>query len=230
MDYAIEPLRDLGGLRAGGLNKHWPYDSSRLYALNQDYLEKINYSVGDFNSIIKGWTAIELDSLVLRKDVVFMVVTVDWILEAAEKIWRECCRKDVTANFQFEDEERLQRYKEYFRAVRSFVVAHPVNTNRHSKQGLDGDLICADITSRNNYLKFLDPIFQRLSPSSQENSRGAKDTEIVLKTYSIGSDPRFSHFTTFDMRDVRNTAELYIDKVYALDRYLSGLKRRDYPQ
>ena len=34
---------------------------------------------------------------------------------------------------------------DYIKALRSFVVAHPLSTSRHSKYGLDGNYICVDI-------------------------------------------------------------------------------------
>lgn len=50
--FRMDPLRDLNDLK--GFDKRWPAKSELEFALAQDYLLKVNYSIQDFNELLKG--------------------------------------------------------------------------------------------------------------------------------------------------------------------------------
>lgn len=54
--------------------------------------------------------------------------------------------------------------KDFFRAMRSFVSAHPLGTDRHPDYGLDGSLICIDIRGKSNILHFINSNMYKLIP------------------------------------------------------------------
>ena len=62
-------------------------------------------------------------------------------------------------------------------------------------------------------------------------AESVRDDDVVLVTYS--EDPNGGgglHFqrVCFDMGDVRDVAQLYIDALYELDRYVSRLRKKDF--
>ena len=58
-----------------------------------------------------------------------------------------------------------------------------------------------------------------------------RDDDVVLVTYSEDSNedggPHFQRFC-FDIGGVRDVAQLYIDALYELDRYVSRLRKKDF--
>ena len=54
----------------------------------------------------------------------------------------------INKKIAIEDDADTVKSGKYFDAVRSFIVAHPLNTDRHEAYGLVGDLICADVRSQ----------------------------------------------------------------------------------
>lgn len=86
-------------------------------------------AVQDFNASIA-----EKESLT-REDVVFAITLVDWINDAVERIL-SCYRDNTVDSFFFSRQSELDRARKYFKAVRSFVNAHPLGTDRHRTFGL----------------------------------------------------------------------------------------------
>lgn len=103
----IEPLRDLNDLSpkyCPGFNKKWPLKTPTDYELLHDYLQKVNYSIQDFNATIEnGFTQ-------NRKDIIFLVALTDWIIEATEKI-PECYRDEIVSAFAYSREFELARIR-----------------------------------------------------------------------------------------------------------------------
>src|SRR5699024_12809318 len=130
----MEPLKNLNDLR-NGLYKRWIWRDMESYWRGMDCLQKINYSIQDLNH--------ELDSLSDRpmKEVVFVISLVDWIRDAYNSDYK-LLKPDIVASFTYQKEEYFQKAKNYLSAIRSFVVAHPLSTNRHAEYGFDADMIC----------------------------------------------------------------------------------------
>ena len=141
---SVSELRNLNELNRG-IHKHWIWGSEDKFSLSCDYLQKINFSIQDLNS--------EICNLYkpTMKEVVYVIVLVDWICEAVDSIHR-ILRKEVSCFLNISKEEDIQKAEKYFKAIRSFVVAHPLNTDRHKTFGMDGDLICVDVRNRTSKL------------------------------------------------------------------------------
>ena len=62
-------------------------------------------------------------------------------------------------------------------------------------------------------------------------AESVRDDDVVLVTYSEDSNEDGGlHFqrVCFDMGDVRDVAQLYIDALYELDYYVSRLRKKDF--
>lgn len=220
----IELLRDLNDLSSGsraGLHKRWPLKDEAEFDLLCDYLQKVNYCIQDFNSTIsEGFDQ-------NRKDTVFLIALTDWIIKAVEQV-SSCYSDEVLNSFSYSRQAALDSSRNYFKALRSFVLAHPLGTNRHKEYGLDGDLICIDIGSAGTATKMLKDGHYRLTYSGIVPISGQAPTDVILSVYRKTDGAAYFQHIGFDMRDVRDIAEVQIDYLYALDRYLAKQKQRDY--
>lgn len=220
----MDPIRDLNDLR-NGLYKRWVWRDMESYWRGMDCVQKINYSIQDLNH--------ELDSLSDRpmKEVVFVISLVDWIREAYNSICK-LLRPDVLTSFKYQNEAYAKKAKEYLKAIRSFVVAHPLNTNHHAEYGFDGDMICVDIKSQKNRLALMLPnTDQWLYIGIEGVQEYGKDIphDFLLMFYSKKMDKmRFFKYMGASYSDLYEVARVYIDKLYALDKYLAKKKRADY--
>ena len=125
-----------------GVYKKWIWGDTYNYSRICDYIQKINYCIQDLNN--------EIEALAepTMKEVVYVIVLVDWICEAIEAI-QKTLLCEVANNYTYKEEESIQEALRFFKAIRSFVVAHPLSTNRHKDYGFDGDMICVDVRREN---------------------------------------------------------------------------------
>ena len=220
----MEPLKNLNDLR-NGLYKRWIWRDMESYWRGMDCLQKINYSIQDLNH--------ELDSLSDRpmKEVVFVISLVDWIRDAYNSICN-LLRPDVLTSFRYQNEAYAKKTKAYLTAIRSFVVAYPLSTNRHEEYGFDGDMICVDIKSQTDRLALtLSNTDQWLYIGIEGIQEYGKDIphDFLLMFYSKKMDKmRFFKYMGASYSDLYEVARVYIDKLYALDKYLAKKKRADY--
>lgn len=219
----MEPIRDLNDLR-NGLYKRWVWRDMESYWRGMDCVQKINYCIQDLNH--------ELDSLSDRpmKEVVFIISLVDWIRDAYIAICKHLLRPDVLTSFKYQNEAYAQKTKAYLTAIRSFVVAHPLSTNRHEEYGFDGDMICVDIKSKKDTLALALPN-TKLYIGIEGVQEYSKDIphDFLLMFYSKKMDKmRFFKYMGASYSDLYEVARVYIDKLYALDKYLAKQKRADH--
>lgn len=218
----ILELQNLNELNRG-IHKHWIWGSNDKFFLSCDYLQKINYSIQDLNREI-----VNLSNPTM-KEVIYIIVLVDWICEAVDSI-HKILRKEVSDFLGISNSEEIERANRYFKAIRSFVVAHPLNTNRHKDFGLDGDLICVDVrnkasilvetcaASRDWFLLNFDGL--------QENAQGVS-SDFVLYVYSQKMDEmKYFKFVRANFSDLYYVAKLQIDRLYALDLKLEELTKK----
>lgn len=219
----MEELRNLNDLDRG-IHKQWIWGTKDNYFRSCDYLQKINYSIQDLNAEIKNLSTPSM------KDVIFVIALIDWICEAVKSI-QEILRQDVLSGFIHKDDEEVKKAEKYFKAIRSFVVAHPLNTSRHKDYGLDGDLICVDVSSK------ISPIISTYSSNAdwfflgingfQENAKNVS-ADFVLCGYSQKTDKmQYSKFIGANFSDLYYVANLQVEKLYALDKYLGKLRKKD---
>lgn len=218
----LAKLDDLNELNKG-VHKIWVYKDSDTFHLAHDYLQKINYSIQDINSISSD---IKADN----ESITFIVCCVAWIEEACA-FFNSSFRKDVIQDFKFSNEEGLARAKKYFKAVRSFILAHPLGTDRHEKFEFDGKYICIDVmpTDCPTILLLSDHqgFFKSLGYEGMKN--GCKECDFFLKTYSREfHNSKYSVYIGIHLEDILRYARLCLAKLHELDKYLSKLKKKDF--
>ena len=213
-------LKTLSEINHSAIQKRWILKDKADFPKICDYLQKID----DLNDEIPCFSNAK------RKDIVYIISLIDWIIEAFAAC-RKAIREVVIENFNFSKQEELNKACEYFKALRSFVVAHPLSTNRHKNYGFDGDFICIDIARWNPILDTFYPEKYYYHLDYDGIYAGGKDTtdDIILRSYSSKEDNwQFSRSITCKMKDVYHVAELYIDEIQELNKYLSNQKKAMY--
>ena len=222
----IEPLRTTDGLSDDGIFKKWPWRDDDHYELMTDLILKLNYSIQDFNSTIEGGFS------GTPKDVVYLIVLATWIKDSYWRIKSKCLRKDVASGFEFSRCQDLILRREYLKAVRSAVVAHPVDTSQHEDYGFGPEgRICGDIRGQAVLDGFPGAVIRRVTFDGVVDSDGVGNEDIVLMTcLESPSENGGLHFERhcLNMVDVRDAAAMYIDALYELDRYLARARIKDF--
>lgn len=220
----VTPLKNLNDLNAG-TQKQWIWQRRANYSKSCDYLQKIDYCIQDLNH--------EIDALKepSMKEVVYVIVLIDWIREAVKAL-PELLIDGLISKFVYPKQSEIEMANNYFMAIRSFAVAHPLSTNRHKAYGFDGDKICVDIRGKTSIIT---QAFTRNEEWFHLDITGlvsnAKDipSDFVLYIYSKQSNNmQFFEYIGADFCDLYHVAELQIDNLYALDRYLGKLRRKDW--
>lgn len=216
----LNNLNEIRRLEKRGIYKRCLLKSKEDYSKMCDYMQKINYCIQDLNSELPDMAELS------NKSIVYIITLVTWISEAMYGM-RQLYRKDIIKGFSYEKEEELKKGYEYIRALRSFVVAHPLTTTDHSNYGMDGSLICVDIrTSIPTVLFWDDKYFSYLDHDGYHKGKKI-DSDFYLYGYSKEiENMEFAVYIGCSMSDIYHVAELYIDKLYALDKYLSKQKGR----
>lgn len=218
----MEELRNLNDLNRG-IYKQWIWGNMDNFYKSGDYLQKISYSIQDLNAEIKNLSETTM------KEVIFVIVLVDWICEAVDSI-HKILRKEVIDFLRINENSELAQVERYFKAIRSFVVAHPLNTSRHKKYGMDGDLICVDVRNRTSklvetYSDSSNWLFLTLD-GLQENAQNIP-SDFVLYVYSKKLDQmKFFKYIRANFSDLYYVAKLQIERLYALDFKLSKLTKK----
>lgn len=212
---------DFGSTCNEGLSKRWPLADDLRFELLHDYFQKINYSVQDFNDTIKDGFDFN------RKDTVFLIALAGWISDAVPRAIG-CFVPDVLRGFNHSAEDALKKHYELFRAIRSFVLAHPSSTSKHALFGLDGNLICTDVGRNSAAIQMYNSGFSRLTIDGLCGVDKLAESDVVLSVYSKCEGARFFEYIGFDMVDVRNMAALYMNKLRELGIYLYRMRRVDF--
>ena len=150
------------------------------------------------------------------------------MINEATKLIPSCYSDCILKDFIFSKHDELTLHREYFSALRSFVLAHPLGTNRHERYGLDGNYICVDIRPKQRIIDICNEGFHHLAIDRLKDVDRIQEYDVVLLVYSKKDGAEYFQHIGFDMTDVRNTAALCIDYLYELDRHISKLKRKDF--
>ena len=215
-------LDDLSELKKG-VHKEWVYKDSNAFHLAHDYLQKINFSIQDINGKSTGLKAD-------NESITFIVCCVAWIEEACT-FFNDSFKNNVVSGFKFSNEKKLIQAKKYFKAVRSFILAHPLGTNKHEDFDLDGKYICIDVMPIDCpsivLLSSREECFMSLGYEGMKE--GKTKCDFFLKTYSEEfHDSKYSVYIGIHLEDILGYARLCIEKLYELDKYLGGLKKKDF--
>lgn len=225
---SIEPLKTTDGLGEGkgGIWKKWPWKDPDHYELMSDLILKANYSIQDFNSTIKDGFSPNI------KDTVFLVALATWIKDAYWQINYACLKEVIRAKFEFSRQNELTEARNYLEAVRSIVIAHPLNSTRHEEYGFGPEgRICIDVRRKSLLDSYPGRVIYRITPKGSEETDSVEDNEIALMTCrSTQAEIGKLHFEKccLDMCDIRNSAQVYIDALYELDRHLGRLRKKDF--
>lgn len=220
----VIPLKNLNNLN-GGTKKRWIWQKGEAFYKSCDYLQKINYCIQDLNNGID-----DLKNPTM-KEIVYTIVLIDWICEAVDAL-PNLLIDGLISNFIFKKQVEIDRANKYFKAIRSFAVAHPLSTDRHQDYGFDGNRICVDIKSKTPTLTQLFTHsedwyhlgFNGLVPNAIDIP-----ADYVLFIYSKRKDNMQSfEFVGADYSDLYHVAELQIDMLYSLDNYLGKLRKKDW--
>ena len=216
----LRNLNDIQRVTKRGIYKIRLARNTTDYLKVCDYMQKISYCIHDLNS--------ERDNLQnpTMKTIVYVTVLTDWIHEAVEAI-ETMYRDGILDGFSYEKADELKNAKKYLLAIRSFMVAHPLSTNRHQNYGFDGNLICIDIHMPDKAMElFPQDCFFLLDHSGQVAGK-SDTTDFYLYAYSRKVARKVSSvYIGCSLSDIYRVAELYIDKLYALDKYLIAQKSR----
>lgn len=216
----LNNLNHIRRLERRGIYKRCLLNSKDDYSKMCDYMQKINYCIQDLNSELPNMAKLN------NKSIVYIITLVTWISEAMYGM-RQLYRKDIVKGFSYEKEEELKKGYEYIRALRSFAVAHPLTTTDHPAFSMDGSLICVDIRFLIPTASFLDEKYFSYLDYNGYHKGKKLDSDFYLYGYSKEiANMEFSVFIGCSMSDIYHVAELYIDKLYALDKYLSKQKGR----
>ena len=222
----IEPLTTTASLSdEGGIWKKWPWKDDDHYGLMCDLVLKANYSIQDFNATIEDGFSDD------PKDVVYLIVLATWIKDAYWQIKSRCLREDVASSYVFSKEEALEKSRAYIDAVRSAVVAHPLDTSRHGEYGFgDNGRICVDIRVKSIMDSFPGAVIRRITLDGEVEAERVEDDDIALMTCLSSPTKGKLHFERYclDMTDVRDAAEMYVGALIELDRHLSRLRMKDF--
>lgn len=219
----VKPLINLDGLNSG-TQKQWIWQRRESYLKSCDFFQKINFCIQDLNHEI---VALNNPSM---KEIVYTIVLVDWIREAVNAL-PNLLIDGLINDFVYTKQPEIDRANKYFVALRSFAVAHPLSTDRHKAFGFDGDKICVDIRSKASTVQ----LFSRNESWYHLNFEGLVanaqkiPADYVLFIYSKKKDNmQFFEYISANCSDLYHVAELQIDKLYALDRYLGKLRKKDW--
>lgn len=184
-----------------------------------DVVQKIVYCVRDINN---EYSCTDEPTV---KDIIYKISLVRWISRSMYLLRTSIKEKEIK-EFHFPDEKELEKAKEYLDALRSFAVAHPLDTSNHAKFSLDGSKICVDIRTR----KMVEAIFgegrikaKRFSFDGIIESNDVQTADYYLYIYSKEDNYSTGEFIACYFEDLYKTAQLYINKLCALEQFLIGL-------
>ena len=218
-----ENIKNLNYLKRNGkcgIYKRWLYKDNAGYQLICDYLQKVNFSVQDINNELK-------HKNFKMKEIVYIISLIDWIKESY-RFSLEKLDSKIRTQFKYSKIDELKSKGDYLLAMRSFIVAHPLNTSRH-KKFIDGDFICIDLRRSNNIFFCQKNKKQFFYIDFSGFHEGINDKhQYFLISYSNKIDENmFVKFISFDIKDLLDVARIYIDAFYELDKFLSKTKRKE---
>ena len=213
----LKQLDNLNNTNKYGISKKRIYKDSYSFEMYGNYIQKIIFSIEDLNKELK----LEKKE---PKDILYMIMLANRIKDTFNLLL-DLFKSPLIIQFK---KSNLNVEKDYLEAIRSFVVAHPMNTTRHKKFDFDGSFICSDILIDDKYLFYLmndKNIFNiDLNGLNEEKSK----FDYLLKVYSKENNMRFFKYICCSLDDLTYCVSKYINELYSLARYLKTLKRKEF--
>jgi hypothetical protein len=218
---SLEHLKGFGKI-GRGVNKLWIYKDLLHRELAHDYLQKISFSLQDINDLLGDSGQIEK-----RTDIISLIVMVDWI---ADSVWqyKSCLSEGLMDDFRFSHQSDLENCHAFLKALRSIVVAHPLNTYKHDGLGLDGDIICVDLRINQPILFVSRDSVRRFGINGIEPYITEHSNDVYLYVYSKNANARYFEFLIVDLADLVRVVRVYIDQLCEIDNHLGKLRKKDY--
>lgn len=211
------------------LNKIYPTNSG-IYKLEllknkknefklEAFVRKIGFSIDDLNHMISKLNQPE------KQDIVYVISLVDWITDGYDKVLK-CYFKDIIDSYTYDKQKELDKCESYFKAVRSFITAHPLGTHRHKNYGLKGEFIGVDIKLKTDNLVRLFPEnhFYYIDLNKMHDGKHEND-DFYMRSYCTKQGSEAFVFIGCSFKDLYHVAEVYIDAFNDLDMYLTGIYR-----
>lgn len=208
-----------------GVDKIWVYNSKTEYELSNDYIQKLNYNLKDFYDLKDNHNG--------RKDIYYLVQLTQWIIEIPHA-YISLLRPELLEEFKFSKVDLLGQAVKYMQALRSILLAHPLETDRHPKYGFDGDFISVDMGFPKSSLfmiaaeNFLRPKCSKLSLDGMQRNEMIDDCDYSIVGYRKSEGARFYQYIGCNISDLVVVVDLVKDYMNELDVYLSKQKKRHY--
>lgn len=167
-------------------------------------IQKLNWNIGDFNALF--------GNIESRKDIVYIIALGDWIVESCNCIYKSY--KKYTNGFVYSRKEEFDESNRQFKAIRSFVVAHPLNTDRHSKYGYDGEKKCIDI------------ILELSSFNKAFSNYDRPDADFYLSYYADDAKSAYKN-EGHDYSEIYRVVYYNVERMLEFEKYLSRIRKKD---
>ena len=178
-----------------------------------DLVQKINYTVQDLNNEIQ-----YLDNPTM-KEIIYVITLVCWLDEALNKLINYGCSeytKDINKG-------NTKKEHDFLWALRSFVLAHPTDTFKHSKYGLDGSKICVDV--REASVAELSIDYDRsytLGIEGLVKNPNKIKGDYYLSIYSSEDNYESMFYVVCSINELYDIAQLYIDIFCLIETHISS--------
>lgn len=208
-----------------GLLKEWIWQSKSSHNLSCNVMEKMRFSIEDLNKMTKDLTPITMEKLI------YCIALVDWLtsgLYLLEQTMYPAILKDF--NYKFEDEYNTAIA--FFRAIRSFVLAHPLETNRHPNYEFDGKIVCSDFRSPDAPLIKASPKkaprFYYLDTTKQREFTDSDNPDFYLLVHRKEAGDYTLRYIGCNLSLIFNVAHITVHRIYALDEFLKTVTQKKY--
>ena len=225
MGQAVMTVMNLDNLNGigKGVDKCWIYKNPLSVDLAHDYLQKINFSIQDINYLLS-----VCEQSKRRTDIISMIVMVDWVVDSVWQ-YKSCLLPNLLDDFLFSEQETLCKSYSFIKGIRSFIIAHPLATERHHQFGFDGDLICIDLRSSKPILfDYGNNEVKRLGFDGIEEWDEEQDDDFYLFVYSKRAKAKYFKYLVIDLAEIIKVARIDIMYLYEMDSYLGKLRKKDY--
>lgn len=183
---------------------------------SQNYLEQLCHVCEDIDNILK-------KNLLTKEDIIALITYTSWSFEAVDNIKHEL---ENIFNITLTPSNQYNLYNQFHKAIRSFIIAHPLSTNqkRHAPWNLDGNYVCLDVYY--NFPKYLMNVSKKyFSINGVKDKARTNKRYVYLKVYNTklkGQDPSFQKYFGLCIEDLINCVEQCLKE---LDSFNKTLKK-----
>lgn len=176
--------------------------SKKENELLNSIIKKLNWNIDDLNHLI--------DNINTQKDIIYLIVLADWIKEACTEIYK--LYEKYANNFVYKENNSRKHANNKFKAIRSFIVAHPLNTSSHPNEGYNGNKKCIDIYTHLPAVAKLSKLYDN------------QNADFFIAYY----DDLICHKYEGHMySEIWDCAYYNIDRIKRLEKYLSKIRRKN---